>query len=103
VYRGAPNWETWAVYAWIQNVEHLYWDFRERAEEISEENDDDRIAEEVLATELRLIFNDPESIVAGRSAIAQDVTDAELETVDWNHVANNLLSEVRETGSKPAK
>jgi len=94
VYRGAPNWETWAIHAWISNVEHIYWEWREQAEEVFEQaKGDSELAMKNLAAELKQEFTDPENIEHGRSSLAEDVTEAELETVVWEHVADNLLSQ----------
>lgn len=103
-YRGSPNWESWAIHAWISNDEPAYWFWKQRSDEVFEECECDdveeqsRIAQRKLAAELQYRFTEPEAIAGGRSVLATDVTEAELETVDWSHVADNLLSEANYDG-----
>jgi len=102
-YRGSPNWESWAIHAWIDNVEHTYWHWKKRAEDTFEAcevhpapslhiEEQSREAQRKLAAELQYCFTEPDAIVNGRSALAEDVTEAELETVDWSHVADCILA-----------
>jgi len=105
-YRGAPNWETWAVHAWISAQEDAYFHWRERAYQtflacetrnVDQQSAD---AQRKLAAELRYYFTDHSGIVGGRSAYAQDVSEQDLQIVVWEHVADNILSGINYDGIK---
>jgi hypothetical protein len=112
MYRGAPNWETWAVHAWIANQDDVYFRWRERAFQTFNDCEAQSLfpfrrkgvdhqsaeAQRKLAAELRYYFTDPTGIVGGRSVYAQDVSEEDLQTVDWEHVADNLLSGINYDG-----
>ena len=100
-YRGSPNRESWAVHTAISYDEHQHLHWNNRANVIFEQQkcgdvvDQSVMAQGMLANELEEHFKYPHNISSGKSVLARDVTVEQLETVDWDHVADDVLSRAK--------
>jgi len=98
-YNGWKNYPTWAVNLWLSNDEGLYNATRERAQEILSETESrsqywtlEESRTFALADELKSWVTDELAPDLG-ATFAADLLGYALDEVDWNEIAEALLSE----------
>jgi hypothetical protein len=100
-YNGYANYETWAVSLWLDNDEGHYGYIREHAAEVREEHEHDnpnvlsRDAAGELADWLKDYVGELPEIegVTDEASLASDLLGAALSEVDWQEIAEGILSE----------
>jgi len=101
-YNGWTNYETWCVASWLDNQEYSYNAWRERADELYGETEEDADKEDrieavarVLSAELRTVFevNNP---LADQASCYADLLNAAISEVDWFAIAEHYITETME-------
>lgn len=89
-YNGWTNYQTWNYNLWIDNEQGLYNYWRERAKELSKEENSKYHLSEELKSELE--DNNP----IQEAGVYSDLLGAAISSIDFYKIAENLLDEVEE-------
>ena len=101
-YQGWTNYETWATMLWINNEQHVYDRWHERAREITQEVKKEKkheywtVDEEIkytLADELKEETNNNMPSVKG---VYADLLQSAIDNIDYNEIAEAILRDVKE-------
>jgi hypothetical protein len=102
-YQGYPNRETWGVSLWMNNDEGIYHEVREMASRAREQEPEEEFlsARTILAREIKDMweqFQNPDLDEIDATSWVRNVLPmlndiGSLYRVDWDHIAENVLSE----------
>lgn len=88
-YNGWSNYETWAVYLWIENEEATYHHWRAVAHEVRGEHKKKRDQVIALALLVKDTFEEAQPEVEG---VWADLLSGALSEVSWQEIAESLLT-----------
>jgi hypothetical protein len=88
-YNGYTNYETWAVSLWMSNDEGSYLHYRELAQEILEDNDDDKAEATRLFADVLKADHEENNPLADQANVYTDLLNAALGSVNWYEIAEN--------------
>lgn len=101
-YNGWKNYETWCVNLWLSNEHESYLAMREMAEEARSEAADPEMrnkywteeehAKFTLADNLKRNFEE-DNPLEDKASVWHDLLAAAMSEVDWQEIAENILSE----------
>lgn len=111
-YNGWSNYETWAVNLWMSNDAGSDEYFREMAQEVFDESEEelrhddtvlfsrDEIATRVLSDRLKEHFEEQQSELTGVTGVFADLLTAALGEVDWSEIAEHYIADVDKEDAK---
>jgi hypothetical protein len=105
-YNGWSNYETWAVNLWMSNDAGSDEYFREMAQEVYDESEEelrhdetvlftrDEVATRVLSDRLKDHFEEQQGELVGVTGVFSDLLTAALGEVDWHEIAEHYVCDV---------
>ena len=105
-YNGWSNYETWATALWLDNEQssHAYW--REQASDhVQSASECEQVKNGIWTQERAAVFNladqlkdsiSEESPLAEQCSLYSDLLTSALDSVDWQEIATNVLSDIED-------